>query len=129
MQLDIFTLFPEAFTWFSQQRHIKNVCENGSAELRFVNPRDYTELSGRQVDDTPFGGGAGMVLRVDVFDRALRSFYGCDAVSLPRKRRVIALTPTGRVLDDALAQELAQEKAVTFLCVNAELTLCLSGHP
>jgi tRNA (guanine37-N1)-methyltransferase len=68
------------------------------------------------VDDTPFGGGAGMVLRVDVMDAALRAFYGVDPLDLRRARRVIALTPGGRLLDDRLVDELAQEPDVTLLC-------------
>jgi len=68
------------------------------------------------VDDTPFGGGAGMLLRVDVMDAALRAFYGVDPVDLRHTRRVIALTPSGRLLDDALVDELAQEPDVTLLC-------------
>jgi tRNA (guanine37-N1)-methyltransferase len=68
------------------------------------------------VDDTPFGGGAGMVLRVDVMEAALRDRYGVDPVDLPSKRRVIALTPGGRLLDDALASELAAEPELTLLC-------------
>jgi tRNA (guanine37-N1)-methyltransferase len=57
-----------------------------------------------------------MVLRVDVMDAALRGFYGVDPVDLRNQRRVIALTPTGRLLDDALVDELAQEPDVTLLC-------------
>jgi tRNA (guanine37-N1)-methyltransferase len=86
------------------------------AELRFLNPRDHTPLSGGQVDDTPFGGGAGMVLRVDVMDKALRSFYGTDPADLRTQRRVIALTPGGRMLDEAYVDELAAEPAITLLC-------------
>jgi len=81
-----------------------------------VDLREHTPLSGGQVDDTPFGGGAGMLLRVDVMDSALRAIYGIDPVDLPRRRRVIALTPTGRQLDDALVDELAREPDVTLLC-------------
>jgi tRNA (guanine37-N1)-methyltransferase len=72
-------------------------------------------LSGGQVDDTPFGGGAGMVLRVDVVEAAMRARYGLDPVELRAERRVIALTPGGRVLDDALVDELAGEPALTLL--------------
>jgi tRNA (guanine37-N1)-methyltransferase len=57
-----------------------------------------------------------MVLRVDVMDAALRAFYGVDPVDLRRERRVIALTPTGRLLDDRLVDELAREPDVTLLC-------------
>jgi tRNA (guanine37-N1)-methyltransferase len=115
MQLDVVTLFPDWFDWFRTQRHVRNATSEGH-ELRTLNPRDHTELSGGQVDDTPFGGGAGMVLRVDVMDQALRAFYGKDPVELRTERRVIALTPGGRVLDDAYVDELAAEPAVTLLC-------------
>jgi tRNA (guanine37-N1)-methyltransferase len=114
VQLDVVTLFPEWFDWFGGQRHVRNALELGH-ELRQINPRDYTPLSGRQVDDTPFGGGAGMVLRVDVMDATLRGFYGVDPVELRRQRRVIALTPGGRTLDDRYVDELAAEPAITLL--------------
>jgi tRNA (guanine37-N1)-methyltransferase len=88
----------------------------GGSRLECVNPRDHTPLSGGQVDDTPFGGGAGMVLRVDVIDSALRARYGVDPVALRGQRRVIALAPAGRLLDDELVDELAGEPALTLLC-------------
>ena len=115
MQLDVVTLFPQWFGWFSEQRHVANALAAGN-ELRALDLREHTPLSGGQVDDTPFGGGAGMVLRVDVMDQALRGFYGTDPVDLRRERRVIALTPGGRILDEALVNELAAEPAVTLLC-------------
>jgi tRNA (guanine37-N1)-methyltransferase len=115
VNIDIFTLFPEWFEWFADQRHVSNVLAAGS-RIECVNYRDHTPLSGRQVDDTPFGGGAGMVLRVDVLDSALRAHYGVDPVELRSRRRVIALSPGGRMLDDALVDELAAEPALTLLC-------------
>jgi tRNA (guanine37-N1)-methyltransferase len=114
VEIDVFTLFPEAFDWFRSQRHVRNAIEGG-LELAFVNYRDHTPLNAGQVDDTPFGGGAGMVLRVDVVEASLRARYGEDPVDLRDRRRVIALTPGGRVLDEALALELAGERALTLL--------------
>ena len=111
MELDVFTLFPDWFGWFLSQRHVRNVVEAGSS-VRFLNYRDHTPLSAGQVDDTPFGGGAGMVLRVDVVDAALRAAYGEERGD----RRIVALTASGRQLDDALATELAREPALTLLC-------------
>ena len=116
MQIDVFTLFPEWFAWFEGQRHVVNARAAGELELRYAHYREYTPLSGGQVDDTPFGGGAGMVLRVDVVEAALRARYGADPVELPERRRVVALTPGGRLLDEALAAELACEPALTLLC-------------
>ena len=115
LRLDVVTLFPDWFDWFSGQRHVANALAAGH-ELRTLDLREHTPLSGGQVDDTPFGGGAGMLLRVDVMDAALRAFYGVDPVDLRRERRVIALMPSGRLLDDRLVDELASEPDVTLLC-------------
>jgi tRNA (guanine37-N1)-methyltransferase len=115
VNIDVFTLFPGWFEWFVSQRHVSNALATGS-RVECVNPRDHTPLSGGQVDDTPFGGGAGMVLRVDVLDSALSAHYGVDPVTLRSRRRVIALAPGGRLLDEQLVEELAGEPDVTLLC-------------
>lgn len=115
MNIDVFTLFPEWFQWFSTQRHVVNAIAAGSS-LTTVNIRDYTPLSGGQVDDTPYGGGAGMVLRVDVLDAALKGHYEIGTEQLRWRRRVIALTPTGRPLDEELVVELSKERELTLLC-------------
>jgi tRNA (guanine37-N1)-methyltransferase len=115
VDIDVFTLFPEWFEWFTSQRHVGNALAAGS-RLRCVNFRDHTPLTGGQVDDMPYGGGAGMLLRVDVLDTALRATYEVDPVELREQRRVIALAPGGRLLDDPLVDELAAEPALTLLC-------------
>jgi len=115
MLIDVFTLFPDAFDWFASQRHVANALGRG-LELGLINYRDHTPLSAGQVDDTPFGGGAGMVLRVDVVEAALRARYGEDPVSMRSSRRVIALDAAGRLLVDELVDELAAEPALTLLC-------------
>jgi tRNA (guanine37-N1)-methyltransferase len=115
MEIDVFTLFPEWFEWFGAQRHVRNAVEAG-ARLRCVNFREHTPLSGGQVDDTPCGGGAGMVLRVDAMDAALSAHYGMDGTRVRDARRVIALAPGGRALDERYVRELAREPALTFLC-------------
>jgi len=115
VEIDIFTLFPEWFQWFYTQRHVRNALAAGS-RLECVGIREHTPLSGGQVDDTPFGGGAGMVLRVDVMEAALRARYGVDPMELRDRRRVVALTPGGRLLDDGYVSELAAEDSLTLLC-------------
>ncbi len=115
MNIDVFTLFPEWFSWFATQRHVANALAGGHT-LECVNFRDHTPLSAGQVDDTPFGGGAGMVLRVDVMDAALHARYDCDATEVRMRRRVIALVPGGRLLDDGYVDELAAEPSLTLLC-------------
>jgi tRNA (guanine37-N1)-methyltransferase len=111
MKIDVVTLFPEWFEWFSQQRHVRNAALLGH-ELDFVDLRASTPLGAGQVDDTPYGGGAGMVIRVDVVEAALRERYG----TAPPPHRTIALSPGGRRFDDARANELAAEPALTLLC-------------
>ena len=111
MQIDVFTLFPEHFEWFLRQRHVSNALAQGN-ELSFRNYRDTTPLSAGQVDDSPYGGGAGMVMRVDVVDAALEAAYGSNREGV----RKIALTPSGRLLDEGLAAELAREPHVALLC-------------
>jgi tRNA (guanine37-N1)-methyltransferase len=111
VQIDVFTLFPEHFDWFLRQRHVSNALSLG-AEIRFRNYRDTTPLSAGQVDDAPYGGGAGMVMRVDVVDAALESAYGSDRDRV----RKLALAPAGRLFDEELAAELAEEDHVALLC-------------
>ncbi len=111
MRIDVFTLFPEHFEWFLHQRHVSNALAQGN-ELAFRNYRETTPLSAGQVDDSPYGGGAGMVMRVDVVDAALEAAYG----SGPDGVRKIALAPAGRLLDEPLAAELATEPHIALLC-------------
>ena len=110
MKLDIFTLFPEPFEWFVGQRHVRNALAGGS-EIRLLNYRETTPLGAGQVDDAPYGGGAGMVMRVDVVDAALQTAYGSERGG----RRIVALSAAGRQFDERLAAELAEEEQVTLL--------------
>jgi tRNA (guanine37-N1)-methyltransferase len=109
MRLDFFTLFPEAFDWFLAQRHVRNAQQHG-AQIELFNYRDTTPLNAGQVDDAPYGGGAGMVLRVDVVDAALRAAY-------PERPpdRIVLLTPSGEQFGEELAAELAAEPHVALL--------------
>ena len=115
MRIDVLTLFPEAFAWFAGQRHVRNALERGH-ELGICDYRDHTPLRAGQVDDAPFGGGAGMVLRVDVVEAALRALLAGDPAERVPGRRVIALTPAGRALDDTLAGDLAAVDRLVLLC-------------
>ena len=114
MQIDVFTLLPHAFAWLTEHRPLAAVL-GSELELRLWNYRDFTPLGGGQVDDEPYGGGAGMVLRVDVVAAALEAVYG-DVDD----RRVVALTPQGTQLDQDLVEELAGESALTILSARFE---------
>jgi len=109
MRVDVFTLVPHAFAWLTEQQPIAGVLGR-ELELRLFNYRDTTPLRAGQVDDEPSGGGAGMVLRVDVVAAALDAAYGGQPAN-----RVIALTPQGRQLTQEVVEELATEDAVTLL--------------
>jgi tRNA (guanine37-N1)-methyltransferase len=110
LRIDVFTLFPDWFDWFRAQRHVRNAVDAGN-ELRLFNYRDTTPLGGGQVDDAPYGGGAGMVVRVDVVDAAIRAAYADGR----EPGRVLVLAASGRQLDDALARQLASEPHVALL--------------
>jgi tRNA (guanine37-N1)-methyltransferase len=115
VEIDVFTLFPEWFVWFSEQRHVRNAEALGH-RLSCLDLRATTPLGAGQVDDTPYGGGAGMVIRVDVVEAALRARYDVDPLELRGTRRVVALAAGGRAFDEPLAAELAAEPALTLLC-------------
>jgi tRNA (guanine37-N1)-methyltransferase len=114
LQLDVFTLVPHAFAWLTEQRPVAAVLGD-ELDLRLFSYRDSTPLRGGQVDDEPYGGGAGMVLRVDVVAAALDAAYGGDP-----GRRVVALTPKGRPLDQRVVEELAAEPRLALLSARYE---------
>jgi len=114
VNIDVFTLFPEWFGWFLRQHHVRNALRLGH-DVRLFNYRDTTPLAHGQVDDSPYGGGAGMVLRVDVVDAALQAVHGDAGPPRPPRGRVVVLAPSGRQFDDALAAELAGLESLTLL--------------
>jgi tRNA (guanine37-N1)-methyltransferase len=114
LQLDVFTLVPHAYSWLTEQRPLAAVLGT-ELDLRLFSYRDTTPLRAGQVDDEPYGGGAGMVLRVDVVAAALRAVYGTEP-----GRPVIALTPQGRPLTQTIVEELAGEERLTLLSARFE---------
>src|SRR3954464_13722132 len=114
MRIDVFTLTPHAYAWLTEQRPIAGIL-GGELELRLFNYRDTSPLSAREVDDEPYGGGAGMVLRVDVVAAALDAVYG-GAPEQP----VIAMTRGGRQLTQEVVEELAAEERLTILSARFE---------
>jgi tRNA (guanine37-N1)-methyltransferase len=115
LELDVFTLFPHWFAWLSEERAVQNAL-GSTASLRLLSLRDFSPLRHAQVDDAPFGGGAGMLLRVDVMVAALEGAYGEPLETVRAGRRIVALDPGGRPFDDAYARELAASARVTLLC-------------
>jgi tRNA (guanine37-N1)-methyltransferase len=114
MRLDVFTLVPHAFAWLTEQRPVATVL-GSELDLQLYAYRDYSPLKAGQVDDEPYGGGAGMVLRVDVVDAAFEAVYGGSP-----SHRVVALSPQGRQLTQAAVEELAAEPHLTLLSARFE---------
>jgi tRNA (guanine37-N1)-methyltransferase len=114
MRIDVFTLVPHAFAWQCEQRPLAAVLGT-ELDLRLLNYRDTTPLRAGQVDDEPYGGGAGMVLRVDVVAAALDAVYGRAP-----EHRVVALSPQGRQLTQPIVEELAGEGHLTLLSARFE---------
>lgn len=105
---NIITLFPEMFPGTLGLSLSGKALERGDWSYSCVNPRDFTEDIHKSVDDTPYGGGAGMVMRADILEKA--------HLSIKKPGRKIYLSPRGKVLDQALAEELSQEDSLTLLC-------------
>jgi tRNA (guanine37-N1)-methyltransferase len=114
VRVDIFTLVPHAYAWLTEQRPLAAVLGT-ELDLRLFNYRDTTPLRAGQVDDDPYGGGAGMVLRVDVVAAALDAVYGGAPA-----HRVIALSPSGRQLTQEVVEELVREDHVALLSARFE---------
>lgn len=106
--VNLLTLFPEMFPGFLGHSLAGRALERGDWSCKTVSIRDFGEGRHQTVDDTPFGGGAGMVMRPDIIEKAL--------LSLPDAGRKIYMSPRGKVLDQALVKELAGETTLTILC-------------
>jgi tRNA (guanine37-N1)-methyltransferase len=115
LELDVVTLFPGYFEWLRETRPVRNAVAAGSLALRPIDLREFGLGDYRQADDAPYGGGAGMVIRVDVVCAALEATYGGDIGAILTGRRVAVLTPIGRELTDAVVTELAGLERLTLL--------------
>ena len=114
MRVDVVTLFPEMFAGFLATSFVSRAIERGQLAVRLRSPRQFGVGKHRSVDDAPYGGGSGMVMRVDVLVAAIESF-DMDAPEGVRARRVL-LTPQGFVLDQRKVHELAARDALMLLC-------------
>jgi tRNA (guanine37-N1)-methyltransferase len=116
LSVHVFTLFPQSLDWLVSTRPLANATAAGELELRVIDLRDWAIGRYRQVDDPPYGGGAGMLIRVDVVAAALEATYGVPAEQVRDERRVAVLAPVGRQFTDAVAGELADVDRLTLLC-------------
>lgn len=105
MRFDVLTLFPEIFSSYVSQSILSKAIERGLVNIRFHNIRDWAEGKHHKVDDTPYGGGPGMVMMVEPVVRCVREVQAME--SMPGK--LIMLTPQGRRLDQAMVEELSND--------------------
>ena len=118
MLIDIITLFPEMFAGVFGESIIKRAVEKNILEIRFTQLRDFAFDKHRQVDDSPFGGGAGMVLKPEPVYRAIRDVLKKSDEKLSRK--IIITDPGGEVFTQAKAKELAALDQIIFVCGHYE---------
>jgi tRNA (guanine37-N1)-methyltransferase len=111
MQFEVFTLLPEVFPPYLQSSILQRARQRGLIDVRLHNIRDYTHDRHHTTDDTPYGGGGGMVMKPEPVFEAVESVLGVPP-SLP----VILLTPQGRVFTQRIAQELARHERIALLC-------------
>ncbi len=115
MKIDILTLFPKMFEGVFSESIIKRAQEKGLVEIKVHNLRDWARDKRGTVDDKPYGGGVGMILRVDIIDQALNKLKTEN-----RKHKTILLTPQGKVFNQKKAQELTKEKNLILICGHYE---------
>lgn len=115
MRIDILTLFPNLFTGFVSESIIKRCIEKGLVEINVVDFRKYSKLNNNMVDDTPYGGGGGMVLRVEPLYDAIN-----DMKKDSDDAKVILLTPDGIPYKQTMAVDLSKEKHLIFVCGHYE---------
>lgn len=113
MRIDILTLFPSMFQAFLNESIIKRAIEKGIISVNLVNIRDFSELNNSQVDDTPYGGGGGMVLMCDPVFKAINSVR-------EEGTKVIMLTPSGKLYNQSYAYDFSKEKHLIILCGHYE---------
>jgi tRNA (guanine37-N1)-methyltransferase len=111
MRVDVVTLFPELFDTFAKTSFVGRAVDSGALVLRFRSPRDFGLGKHKSVDDTPYGGGSGMVMRVDVMLACIESLDDVE----PKAKRVL-LTPQGAPFDQGTAIALAAEPAFMLIC-------------
>ncbi len=116
MQFDILTLFPEMFQGPFQESIVRRAVEAGIVSIDIHNIRDYAPGKHRQTDDTPYGGGGGMVMKPEPIYRAVTQVLGADLYARGRDVAIVLLTPQGRVLTHQVARELAGNRRVVLIC-------------
>ncbi len=113
MKIDVLTLFPEMFNGFKTESIIKRAINADKVEINIINFRDYTPLKNGQVDDTIYGGGAGMLIRCEPIFECIKKIRTIDSF-------IILLTPDGKTFNQKIAYDLLNKKHLIFICGHYE---------
>lgn len=113
MKISILTLFPEMFDNFKTSSIIKRAIDKSLVDIEIINIRDFSKLNNKQVDDTPYGGGSGMVMRVDIVVDAINSVKTDDST-------VILMSPAGTTFNQKISYDLSKKKHLIFVCGHYE---------
>jgi tRNA (guanine37-N1)-methyltransferase len=120
MQFEVFTLLPEVFTPYLESSILKRAIQRGLIDVRVHNIRDYTHDKHHTTDDTPYGGGGGMVMKPEPVFEAIESVLGLASLQTPSETAsnipIILLTPQGRVFNQRIAEELSAHGRIALLC-------------
>jgi tRNA (guanine37-N1)-methyltransferase len=114
MKFNVITIFPKLFDSFLQESLIKKSIDKKLINFDIINLRDFTINKHKTVDDTPYGGGAGMVMKIEPIYKALKKVQGRKKKSA--KRRVVLLTPAGKQFDQKMAERFSKLDEITFVC-------------
>ena len=113
MKISILTLFPEMFDNFKTSSIIKRAIDKSLVDIEIINIRDFSKLNNKQVDDTPYGGGSGMVMRVDIVVDAINSVKTDESI-------VILMSPAGTTFNQKISYDLSKKKHLIFICGHYE---------
>jgi tRNA (guanine37-N1)-methyltransferase len=113
MRIDVVTLFPAMFEGFVGESMMKRAVRMGAVDIRTVDPRDFARDARRTVDDRPYGGGPGMLMKPEPLFEAIESVLTPDA-------KVILMAPSGKRFDQAAARKLSREQHLVFVCGHYE---------
>ena len=116
MQFEVFTLLPEVFPPYLEASILQKARQRRLIDVRVHNIRDYTHDRHHTTDDTPYGGGGGMVMKPEPVFEAIETVLGFEAGQVPSSLPVILLTPQGRVFTQRIAEELAAHERIALLC-------------
>lgn len=116
MKFNIVTIFPDIISNYCKETILGRAQKNKIIKINAINLRDFAEDKHKKVDDTPYGGGAGMVMKPEPIYRALKSLKALKSKSSKKTKKTILMSPRGKQFDQKMAQDFSKLKEITFVC-------------